>query len=101
GYVNVQKSYQWDPATLFTGVTERDIRGVEAPIWSETLTNIQEVEYMAFPRLAGIAEIGWSPRNNRSWDEYRTRLAAQGPRWTVMGVGFYRSPEISWERPAA
>ncbi|HEV7933971.1 MAG TPA: beta-N-acetylhexosaminidase, partial [Actinomadura sp.] len=47
GYVNVQKSYQWDPATLFTGVTERDIRGVEAPIWSETLTNIQEVEYMA------------------------------------------------------
>jgi hexosaminidase len=97
GYVNVQKSYQWDPATLFTGVTEHDIRGVEAPIWSETLTDIHEVEYMAFPRLAGIAEIGWSPRQGRSWDEYRTRLAAQGPRWTVMGVNFYRSPEISWD----
>jgi hexosaminidase len=101
GYVNVQKSYQWDPATLFTGVTERNIRGVEAPIWSETLTNIHEVEYMAFPRLAGIAEIGWSPQHGRSWDEYRTRLAAQGPRWTAMGVNFYHSPEISWERPAA
>ncbi|MFL6056519.1 MAG: beta-N-acetylhexosaminidase [Actinoallomurus sp.] len=100
GYVNVQKSYQWDPATLFTGVTEDDIRGVEAPIWSETLTNIHEVEYMAFPRLAGIAEIGWSPRQGRSWDEYRTRLAAQGPRWTVMGVNFYRSPEVDWD-PAA
>jgi hexosaminidase len=100
GYVNVQKSYQWDPATLFTGVTEGDIRGVEAPIWSETLSNIHEVEYMAFPRLAGIAEIGWSPQQGRSWDEYRTRLAAQGPRWTVMGVNFYHSPEISWD-PAA
>jgi hexosaminidase len=97
GYVNVQKSYQWDPATLFTGVSESDFRGVEAPIWSETLTNIHEVEYMAFPRLSGIAEIGWSPQQGRSWDEYRTRLAAQGPRWTVMGVNFYHSPEISWD----
>ncbi|MFB9838211.1 beta-N-acetylhexosaminidase [Actinoallomurus acaciae] len=101
GYVSVQKSYQWDPATLFTGVTEQNIRGVEAPIWSETLTNIHEVEYMAFPRLPGIAEIGWSPRTGRSWDEYRTRLAAQGPRWTVMGVNFYRSPEISWDGQSA
>jgi hexosaminidase len=97
GYVSVQQSYQWDPTTIFNGVTERDVRGVEAPIWSETLTNINEVEYMAFPRLAGIAEIGWSPREGRSWDEYRTRLAAQGPRWTAMGVNFYRSPEIAWE----
>ena len=97
GYVNVQKSYQWDPATLFTGVTEQNIEGVEAPIWSETLTDIHEVEYMAFPRLGGIAEIGWSPRQGRSWDEYRTRLAAQGPRWTTMGVNFYHSPEIAWD----
>lgn len=101
GYVNVRKSYQWDPATLFNGVSEQNIRGVEAPVWSETLTNIHEVEYMAFPRLAGIAEIGWSPREGRSWDEYRTRLAAQGPRWTAMGVNFYRSPEISWDDPGA
>ncbi|GAA4516049.1 beta-N-acetylhexosaminidase [Actinoallomurus oryzae] len=101
GYVSVQKSYQWDPATLFNGVTEQNIRGVEAPIWSETLTNIHEVEYMAFPRLPGIAEIGWSPRAGRSWDEYRTRLAAQGPRWTVMGINFYRSPEISWDGQSA
>jgi hexosaminidase len=97
GYVSVQKSYRWDPTTIFNGVTERDVRGVEAPIWSETLTNIHEVEYMAFPRLPGIAEIGWSPQQGRSWDEYRARLAAQGPRWTVMGVNFYRSPEIAWE----
>ncbi|GAA0360458.1 beta-N-acetylhexosaminidase [Actinoallomurus spadix] len=97
GYVSVRKSYQWDPTTIFTGVTEHDVRGVEAPIWSETLTDLHEVEYMAFPRLAGIAEIGWSPRQGRSWEEYRTRLAAQGPRWTAMGVNFYHSPEIAWD----
>ncbi|MEV5750276.1 beta-N-acetylhexosaminidase [Actinoallomurus sp. NPDC052308] len=98
GYVSVQKSYQWDPTTIFTGVTEKNVRGVEAPIWSETLTKIHEVEYMAFPRLPGIAEIGWSRQQGRSWDEYRTRLAAQGPRWTELGVNFYHSPEIPWDQ---
>ena len=70
--------------------------GVEAPLWSETLTTLADVEYMAFPRLLGIAEIGWSPRAGRSWNEYRGRLAAQGPRLEAMGVGFYRAPEVPW-----
>jgi hexosaminidase len=96
GYVSVQDSYHWDPATIFTGVTESDIKGVEAPLWSETLTNIHEIEYMAFPRLPGIAEIGWSSSQGRSWSEYRVRLAAQGPRWDVMGMNYYHAPEVPW-----
>jgi hexosaminidase len=96
GYVSVQDSYHWDPATIFTGVTESDIKGVEAPLWSETLTNIHEIEYMAFPRLPGIAEIGWSASQGRSWSEYRVRLAAQGPRWDVMGMNYYPAPEVPW-----
>jgi hexosaminidase len=38
-----------------------------------------DAEYLAFPRLIGIAEIAWSPMRGRSWAEYRTRLGAQGP----------------------
>lgn len=96
GYVSVQDSYHWDPATIFTGVKESDIKGVEAPLWSETLTNIHEIEYMAFPRLPGIAEIGWSSSQGRSWSEYRVRLGAQGPRWDVMGMNYYHAPEVPW-----
>jgi hexosaminidase len=52
---------------------------------------------MVFPRLLGIAEIGWSPRENRTWESYRARLAAHGPRLTAMGVNFFASPEVPWE----
>jgi hexosaminidase len=51
---------------------------------------------MAFPRLPGIAELGWSPEATHDWDAYRVRLAAQAPRWTALGITFYRSPQVDW-----
>lgn len=97
GTVEVQDAYQWDPASVVAGVTETDILGVEAPLWSETLLTLADIEYMAFPRLIGIAEIGWSPQQGRSWDEYRLRLGAQAARLEALGVPFYHSPQVPWQ----
>ncbi|GAA0367176.1 beta-N-acetylhexosaminidase [Microbispora corallina] len=94
GLVEARDSYDWDPARLITGVGEDDVLGVEAPIWTETLRKPADLEFMAYPRLPGIAEIGWSPASSHSWADYRTRVAAQGPRWTAASVDFYRSPQI-------
>jgi hexosaminidase len=96
GYTSVRDSYTWDPGRQVAGVGTGDVLGVEAPLWSETVRTLAEVEYLAFPRLIGIAEIGWSPARGRSWAEYRLRLAAQGPRLEAMGVNFYRTPEVRW-----
>ena len=96
GTINLEKGYSWDPAALVDGVTEKDLLGVEAPLWSETLTSMEDIEYMAFPRLPGYAEIGWTPQTRREWSEYKSRLAAHGPRLDALGVHFYRSPEIVW-----
>jgi hexosaminidase len=96
GYIDVGTAYNWDPASLITGVTDQDILGVEAPLWSETLVSMADLEYMAFPRILGIAEIGWTPQARRDWNEYMVRLAAQGPRLEALGVHFYPSPEIIW-----
>jgi hexosaminidase len=96
GQISLQRAYSWDPAQIVPGVTEAHILGVEAPLWSETLETLADVHYMAFPRLAGHAEIGWSPQASRSWEDYRQRLAGQGPRLDRLGVNYYRSPEIDW-----
>ena len=98
GYINVRDGYDWDPDALLPGVVEKDILGVEAALWSETLCSMRDIEYMAFPRLAGIAEIAWSPLKGRSWDEYCARLAALAPRLRAMGVNFYAAPEVDWNR---
>lgn len=96
GTTDVEDSYGWDPATQVNGVGEADIVGVEAPLWTETAVTRADLDYLAFPRLLGIAEIGWSPRPGRTWGRYRTRLARQGPRLEALGVGFYRDPGVPW-----
>lgn len=96
GYINVQTAYSWEPTAFIDGIGEEHIAGVEAPLWTETITTLDEIEYMAFPRLPGYAEIGWSPAEGRAWGEYRRRLAGHAPRWILQGIDFYRSSEIPW-----
>ena len=90
GYVGVQQAYEWDPVEVLPGVDESSIVGVEAPLWSETLRTFADVEQMAFPRLIGVAEIGWSRADSRNWDDYKARLALQKSRLDVLGVNYYR-----------
>lgn len=98
GFVGVPVPYEWDPATLVRGVDASSILGVEAPIWSETLVTMADVEFMAFPRLAAVAEVAWSPQEGRRWAEFRGRLGAQAPRWSALGINAYWSPSIAWRR---
>jgi hexosaminidase len=97
GYIEVDKGYSWNPLELVPGITKEQILGVEAPLWTETVTNISEVEYMVFPRLPGYAEIGWTSPDSRSWEEYKLRLAQHGKRFEAMDINFYRSPMVPWE----
>ncbi|MFJ4897079.1 beta-N-acetylhexosaminidase [Streptomyces sp. NPDC088727] len=101
GLVEVQRSYDWDPATYLTGAPEEAVLGVEAPIWAETLTDSDDIDAMAFPRLPGAAELGWSPAATHDWDTYKLRLAALGPRFTAMGIDYYRSPQVPWPAESA
>jgi hexosaminidase len=96
GLVSVETSYSWNPSTLVPGVPESAILGVEAPLWTETLDDLDKVEFMVFPRLPSIAELGWSPESALDWTTYKDRLAEQGSRWEALGVNFYRAPEIDW-----
>jgi len=96
GLIEVRDAYSWDPGTLLPEVPESAVLGVEAPLWAETLVKPQDYEYMAFPRLAALAEVGWSPSSSRDWETFRLRLADQGPRLTALGVNFYRSPQVPW-----
>ncbi len=96
GYVEVDSAYIWDPATMVPGIGKENILGVEAALWTETITNLDELEYMVFPRLPGIAEVGWTPAELRSWDEYKVRLGKHGERMKAMDINFYQSKLVQW-----
>jgi hexosaminidase len=95
GYVPVDTAYIWKPEA-YEGIPLKNILGIEAPLWSETISNSSELEYLAFPRAIGFAELNWSKPENRDWKNYKVRLGNQAPFLERMKVNYYPSPLIEW-----
>lgn len=87
GYIDVKTAYDFD----LTDYAPKDLLlGIEAPLWTEFIPNTKAMDYMIYPRLLGYAEIGWTPKSNRNWDEYKTRLKQAEERLKIEGVNYYR-----------
>lgn len=81
----------------------RHVLGAQANLWSEYLTTPQRVEHAAFPRAAALAEVLWSPPEQRRWNDFVARLPAQFERYRTLDVAFADSafePHIAVSRAA-
>jgi len=96
-YIPTDDGYNWDPET-YEDIPFENILGIEAPLWSETISDISELEYLAFPRAIGYSELSWSIKENRDWENYKVRLANQAPFLDRMNVKYYPSPLIDWKK---
>ncbi len=96
GLISVKDAYDWEPGSYMDKLTEQDILGIEAPLWAETLLTIRDIEFLAFPRLPGLAELAWSPKV-QGWDEYKQRLAKHGKHMEALNINFFKSPDIDWK----
>jgi hexosaminidase len=96
-YIPTDTAYVWTPEA-YEGIPMENILGIEAPLWSETISNIGELEYLAFPRAIGYAELSWTIQENRDWENYKVRLANQAPYLDRMNVKYYPSPRIDWKK---
>ncbi len=70
----LKKSYQYDP--IPSGLEEefqRNILGIEAPLWTEWVPSVSRIDWQAFPRLTALSEIAWSPKE-KDYPDFRKRL---------------------------
>jgi hexosaminidase len=91
GAIDIDRAYQWDPAALIEGVGDDRILGVEAPLWTEKVRTFDQVEHLCFPRLACLAEVGWTAQERRDFTAFVPRLATHVDRLEAIGVHPYRS----------
>nr|WP_217498999.1 family 20 glycosylhydrolase [Leifsonia sp. C5G2] len=109
GPTTLRDSYAWDPARIVPGLGDAHILGVEAPLWTETVPTIEDVEEMVFPRLAAVAEIGWSPapadtepvESARDLEEFAERVAVLAEHWDAAGTRYRQVPEVPSRQLAA
>lgn len=102
GPTSLDEAYLWEPTAVVPGIGEREILGVEAPLWTETIGARAEVEFMAFPRILAIAEIAWSSAPDaaagsvRDIDEFFPRVAAVGRHLDALGISYHPVRGVPW-----
>jgi hexosaminidase len=78
------------PLERVYGYHPGDVYGVQGQVWSEYLPTPELVEWRAYPRLAAVAEIGWTAPapEARDFAAFRDRLAAHLARLDVLKVNY-------------
>lgn len=73
-FVTLEKAYSYDPApdSLAPDVRKM-ILGVQGNVWAEYITTPEHMDYMVWPRLLAIAEVGWTNPEHKSYPEFRQR----------------------------
>ena len=75
GYVDTFTVYNFRP--IPSGIPKEvsaRIKGVEGTLWSEFIRTSEELDYFAFPKLAALAEVAWTPKSRRSWRNFSKRM---------------------------
>jgi len=90
GYNSIENSYNWDPELMIDGLTAKNIIGVEAALWGETIKSMADAQYMIFPRLLSLSEVAWSAQEKRTWSGFNNRLKNKVKYFEQQGI-IYRS----------
>ena len=88
-------SYQVIPDAL-SSEEEKLIKGIQANMWTESISDWSKLTYMTFPRLNAIAEVAWTAQENRNWDDFTNRLQTQFKRWDAQKVRYAKSAFSPW-----
>lgn len=89
GLLALEKVYGFEPIpTELEPQYTKHVLGAQAQIWTEYLTGPKNVEYQAFPRLTALAEVVWSPKEQRNFESYLGRLAVHERRLQALDVNY-------------
>ena len=89
GFLPLWKVYSYNPMPeSLTPAEAKHILGIQGNIWTEYIPDSKQVEYMALPRGAAVAEIGWSPESKRNYADFKQRMIQQFKRYDGIGWNY-------------
>ena len=92
GYLPLSKVYDFNPIPPdLDAEAAKHILGGQANLWTEYVPNLKHAEYMTFPRIAAMAEVLWSPKEVRNWEDFSRRIKLFMERYDEMGINYSKS----------
>ncbi len=89
GFLPIDTVYSYEPIPVeLEPQFARHILGAQAQIWTEYIEGPKNVEYMAFPREAALAEVLWTPRQRKDFADFSARLGVHLRRLDALDVNY-------------
>jgi hexosaminidase len=90
GFLPLDTVYAYEPIpAALTPEEARHVLGAQGQLWSEYIPDAKRAEYMAFPRACALAEVLWTPRDQKDYADFLRRLAPHLERLTVLDVNYH------------
>ncbi len=100
--IEMKQVYAFEPVPAGLPADKQPhILGLQANMWTEHSRTFARVQHNLFPRLAAVAETGWTPKDRKDYASFLARLPAQLPRWRAQDVEYARTPfEVEFQAEA-
>jgi len=101
GYLPLSKVYAFEPIPAqLAPEFQSHILGAQGNVWTEYIPNLNHLEYMTFPRLCALAEVTWSAKSARDFNDFTQRLKIEEQRLDKLGVNYRReSAQLNPRQP--
>jgi len=93
GNLPLEKVYRFEPIPEDIAAEKtKHVLGVQGQLWGEYISTAEHREYMTYPRAAALAEVGWSPKTAKNYENFLARLGCHLRRFDAEGIN-YRKPD--------
>lgn len=89
GFLPIDTVYSYEPTAQLPPEFWPHILGTQAQLWTEYMPDPKRVEYMAFPRMAALAEVAWTFRARRDFADFSARLPKDLRRLDALDVDYH------------
>ncbi len=91
--IPLKQVYAFEPVpAALDAAQQRHILGLQANLWTEHTRSFARLQHEMLPRLAAVAETGWSPRARKDYTGFMQRLPVQLQRYDALGIGYAHTP---------
>ena len=88
GDETVERVYNYKPMNGIAEELQPKYLGVQANFWTEWVVEPSVVQYLMLPRLVAVAEAGWTPAEQRNYDDFINRLQGEAKYYQLKGVDY-------------
>ncbi|HZX74576.1 MAG TPA: family 20 glycosylhydrolase, partial [Cyclobacteriaceae bacterium] len=89
GLTPVSEVYSYEPVPKdLTSEEQKHVLGAQANVWTEYMATTDYVEYMVYPRACAMAEVLWTPPQQRNYEDFLKRMDPHFKRLDAWGVNY-------------